>query len=156
MNNQFIRIKNINSQSSKQEEIDFINTFAEKIPRGTYLIDLFSDNLLTWIEQRIKSDFPPDIWQYIESIYEDNIKESDEYKEQIKYLENKLRKVNNIWTKRKVRMYIHNLKEVIIHKENQLEQLKKDYIELLKEYRDLESLKNTEIAFKENLIKKYS
>jgi hypothetical protein len=49
-------------QLTKQDEIDALRRFAAKWQPGSYLHSFFTDQLLQWVENQIKSDFPPDLY----------------------------------------------------------------------------------------------
>lgn len=57
---------NLPDDPSKDEEIDAIVKVVQKFgtaPNGRfYLTSLFTDDLCKWVAQRIRNDFPPDIW----------------------------------------------------------------------------------------------
>jgi len=56
----------LSNDPSKDEEIDAIVKLVQKFtntPDGRYYLrSLFTDDLCKWVAQRIRNDFPPDVW----------------------------------------------------------------------------------------------
>lgn len=48
--------------ATKEEEVAWLNAAAAAVSEGTYLYELFSGELLAWAAERIRSDFPVDVF----------------------------------------------------------------------------------------------
>jgi hypothetical protein len=62
----------VTTDSSKQEEIDFLIDCKQQVGTGSYLNDLFSPKLMTWVETQIRNDFSPDIMLNFDELVKDN------------------------------------------------------------------------------------
>jgi chromosome segregation ATPase len=51
----------LTSTASKQEEIDLLKKVSTLFQHGTYTADLFSEMFLSWHEQQLRNDFPPNV-----------------------------------------------------------------------------------------------
>ena len=58
-----MNLQPIDSSASKQEEIDLLNKVAKLFGKGTYMADFFSEKLLGWVEEQLKNDFPPELYE---------------------------------------------------------------------------------------------
>lgn len=58
-----MNLQPIDSTASKQEEIDLLNKVAKLFGNGTYVHDFLSEITLGWVEQKIKNDFPPELFE---------------------------------------------------------------------------------------------
>lgn len=61
----------LSKDATKEQEIQFINKLAKTVEPGTYLSNLFTPKLITWVEQAIKNDFPPDLFEWYEKVCEE-------------------------------------------------------------------------------------
>lgn len=58
-----MNIQPLTKDASKQEEIDLLHKVAKLFPAGTYLASLFSEGMLAWVEECIKSDFSAELYE---------------------------------------------------------------------------------------------
>lgn len=65
-------IKILTKSASKADEIKWIETVAGLVQTGTYLESFFQKDLVTWVCEQIKNDFPPEIWEYYRGEIEEN------------------------------------------------------------------------------------
>lgn len=54
-------MKPLGTNPSKQEEIEWLRAVMSKIPRGTYLESLLSEQLMQWFIGRVNEDVCPDV-----------------------------------------------------------------------------------------------
>jgi len=59
----------ITAQSSKADEMAFIAAVAAQAPEGTYLSDLFSEQMLGWVNEQIKNDGCCDLYGTLENAW---------------------------------------------------------------------------------------
>lgn len=58
-------ITKLGNDPSKAEEISFFNEIAESIPQNSYLKDFFRREVISFVEEQIRNDFPADIWDWL-------------------------------------------------------------------------------------------
>lgn len=66
----------VRSNASKSEELETLKKAAKLFEPGTYLHDLFTERFFDWIESSMKNDFPPDIYEVIETLQKDSARET--------------------------------------------------------------------------------
>lgn len=81
-----VTITKLQNDPSKQQEIDFLNEVAESIPSDAYLKDLFTEQLVGWVERRIKEDTMPNLYEW----YQKTVNEVSDYEKAIVELKNEL------------------------------------------------------------------
>lgn len=59
-----MNLQKLVKDSSKLEEIEFLDKVASLIEEGSYLSSLFSKDLLDWTRGNIRNDFPSDLYDY--------------------------------------------------------------------------------------------
>ena len=59
-----MNIQKLGKDSSKLEEIEFLDKVMSLIESGTYLSTLFSKEMLDWTRGNIRNDFPSDLFGY--------------------------------------------------------------------------------------------
>src|SRR3990167_4323917 len=69
---------NLSADSSKDEEIAALHKIARAIPEITYLKSLFTDKLLVWVEQTIRSDSLPNVVDHFEWLEQTTAKQAEE------------------------------------------------------------------------------
>lgn len=57
-----MNIQPLQVHASRAEELDALRKVARLFPEGTYMHDLFSNDLIEWVNQQMKVDFPPDVF----------------------------------------------------------------------------------------------
>lgn len=85
----------LTKESSKQDEIVFLNAAADACPEGTYLHDFFTPNLVAWVEEMIRNDFPPDLHQVVLTAHADHDRELAQARKVIEDLNKQLTSVNS-------------------------------------------------------------
>ena len=90
----------LNSSSTKKEELAALVAFKEKeVGPGSYLFDFFTPDLFTWIEDRMKSDFPPDIISTVNVLDDLNIRNGSRIREQEKENEKNVSIISDLETR---------------------------------------------------------
>lgn len=62
-----MNLQPINGTASKQEEIDLLNKVAKLFGKGTYMADFLNEATLGWVESQLKDDFPPELYEALQS-----------------------------------------------------------------------------------------
>jgi hypothetical protein len=62
-----MNIKPVPTSASKAEEMTALRKVATVFEPGTYMADLFSPDLINWVEIQLSNDFPPDIFSILDS-----------------------------------------------------------------------------------------
>lgn len=58
----------VTSSASKAEELAALKKAAQLFQPGTYLHDLFTERFFDWIENQMRNDFPPDVYDVIDAL----------------------------------------------------------------------------------------
>jgi hypothetical protein len=58
-------VKTLNALSTKDDELTTLHKMAEQAGEQSYLASFFRPELLDWVEQMVKQDFPPDVWEHL-------------------------------------------------------------------------------------------
>lgn len=67
----FAKFYPVNGNTSKADEIALLYGFANLCQQGSYLNGLFSREFVTWVEENIKNDFPPDMFDHLKGAREE-------------------------------------------------------------------------------------
>lgn len=78
----------VESDAGKAEELQALLKFAHHMPEGSYLSMLFTQDLLGWVEEKIRWDFPPDIYSDFEKVRADAAAGFDTLRDQLRDAEN--------------------------------------------------------------------
>lgn len=113
----------ITGTASKQEEIDLLNKVAKLFGSGTYVHDFLSEIALGWVEQKIRDDFPPEL-------YEALIHEQGEHSKTLSKL---LKCQSELET---TRSSLDTISEGYNRLVEEIEALKREHKEDIKSYRD--------------------
>lgn len=63
-------MKDLVEKASKQEEIEWLQALAKSVQgKDLYLADLFTEKLVNWAARAIRNDFPPDIFESMETAW---------------------------------------------------------------------------------------
>jgi len=62
----------------KLDEINFLTEFAHALPENTYLKSLFSDELIGYATEKIRSDFLPNIYEELQGAWDDRMRMAGE------------------------------------------------------------------------------
>lgn len=81
-------ITKLQNDPSKQQEIDFLNEIAESIPSDSYLKDLFTEQLVNWVERRVKEDTMPNLYEW----FQKTVNEVSDYEKVIRELNDQITK----------------------------------------------------------------
>lgn len=54
--------KLVDGSASKAEEMEILEKIAEKCGTNSYLLSLFTPDLIQWVRKQITDDVPPDMW----------------------------------------------------------------------------------------------
>lgn len=69
-------MKTLTTNSSKEEEIQFLKEVASMCGSGSYLHELFTEKFMAMIEHDIKNDFYPDVMDKIEALQKEGTEKS--------------------------------------------------------------------------------
>lgn len=63
-------MKDLVEKASKQEEIEWLQALAKSVQgKDLYLADLFTEKLVNWAAEAIRNDFPPNIFESMETAW---------------------------------------------------------------------------------------
>lgn len=66
-------MKTVDQHSTKAEEIQHLKDLAATCKPGSYLADLFTQNFIAYVEDKINSDFTPDLHGELINAYDESI-----------------------------------------------------------------------------------
>lgn len=66
-------MKTVDNHSTKAEEIQHLKDLAATCKPGSYLADLFTQNFIAYVEDKINSDFTPDLHGELINAYDESI-----------------------------------------------------------------------------------
>ena len=136
----FGKVFDLESNSTKADEIAALQELVTQVPIGTYLADLFTPRLAEWAKAHITDDFPPDVMEYLD----DETRQNTEYAKTISELQAELEKTKRYWEQdaEKLHVEIDQLTKTGAEQKAIINNLYKEVNQLTEERYDLQETIN--------------
>lgn len=102
-------VNKLQKSATKQQEISHLLEFAKALPDDCYLSSLFTQDMLAWVEQRIRNDFTVDLFDEMKASQIEvraAVKHTNEFEEdaarltkEVTRLTGELKAANDLFTK---------------------------------------------------------